>query len=156
MPFDPANVRLPPFRDVTVPNRPKVTVLPPSLVPTEPGEDGDPRRQVHIEVVVHVPAPPRRRRSSLWWWLAALLLIALAAHAQPHGPGLPFEWTATPFGDGTLYHGTDSHGGQSSGSSSPLGDHVLYHFVGPNEQHVHCESSPLGDAITTRCRPDRQ
>jgi hypothetical protein len=38
---------------------------------------------VHIDVVVHMPAPPRRTRGALWWWIAAFGLIALAAHAQP-------------------------------------------------------------------------
>jgi hypothetical protein len=78
MPFDPAG-----FRHVTGSNGPKVTVLLPSLVPTEPGGGGDPRR-VHIEMVVHVPPPPRRWRSSLWWWLAALLVLrARLRHNHP-------------------------------------------------------------------------
>jgi hypothetical protein len=61
MPFDATGLR-----------RPKVTVLQPSLVPTESGEGGGPPR-VHIEIVVHQPPPPRRRGSALWWWLIDLV-----------------------------------------------------------------------------------
>jgi hypothetical protein len=107
MPFDPA----------------RVTVLPPSLrepqqppVVPERGDGGGPRR-VHIEIIVHLPAPPRRRRPALWWWLVALLLIALAAHARPVQ-----EWPCYPFGNGENCHGADQHGRECRSRSYEEGD----------------------------------
>jgi hypothetical protein len=102
MPFDPPPCRqksvtiVTPFPASPTGFRPpRVTVLPPTLVPMEPGEGGGPGR-VHIEVVVHLPSPPARRRSSaLWWWLLALMFIAVAAHAQPA------EWRSYEFGNCT-------------------------------------------------------
>jgi hypothetical protein len=135
--------------DATGLRQPKVTVQPPSLVRTERGSGGDPRR-VHIEIVVHLPAPPQRRRGGILWWLLAFLLIALAAHAQPH------EWRAYPFGSGWNYYGTDAQGHEWTGHSFTNGGTEYFDATGPDGRHQHCESYPFGSGTTSRCQPDRQ
>jgi hypothetical protein len=107
MPFDPANVRI-------LPPALREPVQPPA-VPERGG--GDPRRPVHIKIVVHLSPPPRRRRSSLWWWLAALMVLALAAHSHPT------EWHSYPFGNGTNYSGTDQQGQQWTVAALNYGRH---------------------------------
>jgi hypothetical protein len=68
MPFDPANVR-------TLPPSLRDPVEPPAIPPVERNGGGGPRR-THIEITVHVPAPPKRDRRVLKL-IVVLLLLAL-------------------------------------------------------------------------------
>jgi len=135
MPFDSTGFR-----------KPTVTVLPPSLAPTEPGRE-PPQRPLHITIEVRLPAPPRRATGAFWWWFVAPMVIALAAHAQPA------QWRCSPTG-GTEYCGaTDQRGQPWQSRSFQQGGTVFTTITDPNGRERRCESYMLGSDTIMRCEP---
>lgn len=113
----------------------------------------EPPRRVHIMIdLTQVTRKPRRMRyravGVLWTIIGLfLLLCAMQAHGQP------VEWRSYREGFLTRMQGTDSRGGNWTGTSYQQGHLTITDANGPNGQVVHCTAQMEGFAMVTRCDP---
>jgi hypothetical protein len=75
---------------------------------------------------------------------AALLALASPAMAQ-------VNWNSNQVGRFTYHNGTDSNGGQWTGTSNQVGRFRYDNFTGPNGQSMNCTSNQIGRQTYTNC-----
>ena len=66
-------------------------------------------------------------------------------------PAMAQGWTSNRIGPFTYHNGTDSNGGQWSGTSQQLGQFRYDNFTGPNGETQNCTTNQIGQFAYTNC-----